>query len=62
MLPEELEEIEAIIENGVGEIYKGFYRLRKAGLYQEEYDSMDALFMMLLQDKRHLAETHGVMT
>ena len=60
MQPEDLEEIKAIIENGVGEIYKGFYRLHKAGLYQEEYDSMDSLFMMLLQDKRHLAETYGV--
>jgi hypothetical protein len=62
MPPEELEEIEAIIENGVGEIYKGFYRLRKAGLYQEEYDNMDSLFMMLMQDRRYLAETYGVIT
>lgn len=60
MLPEELIEIEKIIENGVGEIYRGFYRLRQAGEYQEEYDSMGAILNMLMQDRMHLLKTQKV--
>jgi len=60
MRPEDLQEIEKIIENGVGEIYRGFFRLRQAGEYQEEYDSMGAVLNMLMQDRMHLLKTHKV--
>lgn len=61
MKKSELEEIEAIIEDAVAELYRGFFRLRKAEQYQAEYDSMGALLMMLQQDRMHLRDTHSVM-
>jgi hypothetical protein len=39
-----------IIENAVGELYRGFYRLRQQKQYQEEYDSMGALLNMLMHE------------
>jgi hypothetical protein len=59
MLPED--EIEDIIENGVGEMYRGFFRLRKSGQYQREYDTMGNILMMLQQDRRSLREQYEVM-
>ncbi len=49
-----------IIEDAVGEMYRGFYRLRGAGLYQEEYDSMGALLNMLQRDRQTLREKYKV--
>jgi hypothetical protein len=49
-----------IIENAVGELYRGFYRLRKSGQYQREYDEMGAILNMLMQDRMHLLKTYGV--
>ena len=59
MQPED--EIEEIIENAVGELYRGFYRLRKSGQYQREYDIMGDILMMLQKDRRNLREMYEVM-
>jgi hypothetical protein len=58
MLPED--DIDEIIENAVGELYKGFYRLRKSGQYQREYNEMGAILNMLMQDRMHLLKTYKV--
>jgi hypothetical protein len=54
------DEIDTIIENGVGEIYRGFYRLRASEQYQREYDEMGALLNMLMEDRQWLRENKGV--
>ena len=54
------DEIDTIIENGVGEIYRGFYRLRTSEQYQREYDEMGALLNMLMEDRQWLRETYEV--
>jgi hypothetical protein len=56
----EIEKIENKIEAAIGELYRGFYRLRKLEAYQKEYDNMGALMNMLMQDRMHLIKTHGV--
>ena len=58
MQPED--DIDEIVENAVGELYKGFYRLRKSGQYQREYNEMGALLNMLMQDRLHLLKTYKV--
>jgi hypothetical protein len=58
MQPED--DIDEIIENAVGELYKGFYRLRKSGQYQREYDEMGAILNMLMQDRMQLIKTYEV--
>ena len=47
-----------IIENAVGELYRGFYRLRQQKQYKEEYDSMGALLNMLMQDRDYIRKTY----
>jgi hypothetical protein len=49
-----------IIENAVGELYRGFYRLRQQKQYQEEYDSMGTLMDMLLKDRDYIRKTYLV--
>lgn len=49
-----------ILECGVGEMYRGFYRLRQAGEYQREYDTMGVIINMLMGDRQHLRETYKV--
>jgi hypothetical protein len=56
----EIEKIEAEIETAIGELYRGFFRLRKAGEYQREYDNMGALLHMLMQDRLHILKTYKV--
>ena len=58
MLPED--EIDSIIENAVGELYKGFYRLRKSEQFQREYDEMGIIINMLMQDRDHLRRKYKV--
>lgn len=58
MQPED--EIEEIIENAVGELYRGFYRLRKSEQHQREYDTMGSIINMLMEDRDHLRKTYGV--
>lgn len=54
------DDIEEIIENAVGELYKGFYRLRVSEQYQREYDEMGVIIHMLMQDRQHLRKTYKV--
>lgn len=58
MPPED--EIEKIIETGVRELYRGFYRLRVSEQYQREYDTMGILISMLMEGRDHLRKTYGV--
>jgi hypothetical protein len=44
------------VEVKIGELYVEFYRLRKAGRYQDEYDVMGTLIKMLTQDRAHLRD------
>lgn len=52
--------IESMIECGVGEIYRGFFRFRESKQYQREYDTMGAIINMLMQDRDHLRKTYKV--
>lgn len=56
----ELEKANLLIEQSVGEMYRGFFRLRNLKEYQEEYDAMGAIINMLMQDRQVLREKHGV--
>lgn len=58
MQPED--EINEIIENAVGELYRGFFRLRKSEQYQREYDTMGSIINMLMRDRDHLRKTYKV--
>ena len=58
MPPED--EIEELIENAVGELYRGFFRLRQTKQYQREYDEMGAIIHMLTQDRAHLRQSYEV--
>ena len=58
MQPED--EIDSIIENAVGELYRGFFRLRKLEQFQREYDEMGIIINMLMQDRDHLRKTYKV--
>ena len=58
MQPED--EIEEIIENAVGELYRGFFRLRKSEQYQREYDTMGAIINMLTRDRDHIRTAYKV--
>lgn len=49
-----------IIEDAVGKLYQGYFKLRQAKSYQEEYDSMGTLMNMLMKDREHLRNTYGV--
>ena len=56
----DIKQIETEIETAIGELYRGFFRLRKAEAYQEEYDCMGALLNMLMQDRLHILKTYKV--
>lgn len=55
-----MSETDKIIENAVGALYRGFFQLRQAKLYQEEYDAMGTLLNMLMKDRQHLREKYNV--
>ena len=57
MTPDELEKQ---LEDAVAELYKVFFRLREAKLYQEEYDSMGTIISMLTEDRQHLRKKYEV--
>jgi hypothetical protein len=56
----ELEKANLLIEQSVGEMFRGFFQLRKLKEYQEEYDTMGVIINMLMQDRQVLREKHGV--
>lgn len=49
-----------IIEEAIGRLYQGFYKLREANKHQEEYDSMGVLLNMLSKDRQHMREKYKV--
>lgn len=49
---------ETITEQAVGDLYRGYFLLREAKKYQEEYDSMGTLMNMLMKDRQHLREKY----
>lgn len=53
-------EADALIEEGYAKMMTGFYRLRKAGLIQDEYDQMGVIISMLSEDRQHIRETYKV--
>ena len=56
----ELEKANLLIEQSVGEMFRGFFQLRKLKEYQEEYDTMGVIINMLMNDRQFLREKHGV--
>jgi hypothetical protein len=54
------DETQAIIEDGIEAIYRGFYRLRKSEQYQREYDMMTTLINMLMEDREYLRKYYKV--
>lgn len=55
-----IDEIEGIIETGIGELYRGFYRLGQTEQYQREYDTMGRLINMLMEDRQYLRKTYNI--
>ena len=53
-------EADALIEEGYAKMMTGFYRLRKAGLIQDEYDQMGVIISMLSEDRQELREIYKV--
>jgi len=53
-------EADALIEEGYAKMMTGFYRLRKAGLIQDEYDQMGVIITMLSEDRQHIRENYKV--
>jgi hypothetical protein len=47
-----------IIEDAVGELYRGFYQLRQSKQFKEEYDSMGSLMNMLQQDRAYIRKNY----
>lgn len=54
------EEIETRVEEAVGQLYAALYNMRKAGMYQEEYDAMGSVIRMMIQDREVLRLKHKV--
>lgn len=54
------DEIEAIIENGVMELYLGFFRLRESGQFRREYDTMGSIINMLTADREYLRKSQKI--
>lgn len=54
------DEADALIEEGYAKMMTGFYRLRKAGLIQDEYDQMGVVVNMLLEDRQYIRKTYKV--
>lgn len=55
-----VEEATAIIENAVGELYRGFFKLRQAGQVQDEYTQMGTLMSMLMKDRDYIRKKYTV--
>lgn len=51
------DEIEMMIENAVGELYRGLFRLRKSNQIQREYETMGRIMNMLMEDRDYLRRT-----
>ena len=58
--PSPIDEIEAKIESGIGDLYCAFYKLRESGQYQREYDTMQVILGMLARDSQELRVRYKV--
>ena len=56
----QLDDADTLIEEGYVKMMTGFYRLRKAGLIQDEYDQLGVIIDMLSQDRQHIRKTYKV--
>ena len=56
----DLEKANLLIEQSLGEMYRGFFQLRELKEYQEEYDAMGVIINMLMTDRQFLLKNHGV--
>lgn len=54
------DEIENIIEKGVGELYRGLFQLRQSQQYQREYHTLGTIISMLTADRNYLIEVYNV--
>jgi hypothetical protein len=54
------DDIDDLIEDGVGKMYAAFYRLREGKQYQREYDVMGTIMRMLQEDRHHLRQEYEV--
>ena len=54
------DEAQTMIENGYAMMSAGFYRLRKTGSIQDEYDSMGTVIDLLSQDRQHIRNTYEI--
>ena len=54
------DEIEVIIENAIGELYRGLFRLRQTKQYKREYETMGIVMDMLGRDRINLLQKYGV--
>jgi len=55
-----MDDANKIIEKAVGELYRGYFKLREAKEYQEEYDAMGTLMNMLMKDRDNLRMKYKV--
>jgi len=55
-----LEQATEVIENAVGELYRGYFMLRQMNEHKEEYNQMGTLLNMLMQDRDYLRKNHSV--
>lgn len=53
-------EADKIIETAIGELYRGYFKLRNEKKYQEEYDAMGVLLNMLTADRQLLRTKYKV--
>jgi hypothetical protein len=56
----DLEKAHQIVEEAVGEMYRGFFCMREMKEYQEEFDTMGAIINMLMTDRQFLLKNHAV--
>lgn len=57
---EPVDEIEGIIEEGYAKMMLGFFKLRRSGQYQREYDTMGHIINLLMEDRQHLRKTYKI--
>lgn len=55
-----IDEIEGILEEGYARMMLAFYKLRKSGQIQREYDSMGHIINLLMEDRQHIRKTYKV--
>lgn len=54
------DKIDDIIENAIGELYRGFFLMRQKKQYQKEYDEMGVIINMLSEDRRYMRDTYDI--